>query len=261
MLNEAPYHLVETEAGEQRWRDRRSLFVPPSERFDPKRAEVVVLSETDAKRFVCHHHYSGSFPAARFRTGVMFKDRLGAEILAGVAVFAVPIQPASIRKYLGTEPALGVELSRLVLLPQLLFNAETWFLARSFKLLRARLGEVAGVISYCDPVPRYDMAGVEVKRGHCGTIYRAFNGAYHGQSGSRTLILSGDGRVVSERTLSKLRLGEVGAGYAYQQLLSLGAPARRPLEPDGAYVIRALAEGPFRRMKHPGNHVFSWRFR
>ena len=37
----------------------------------------------------------------------------------------------------------------------------------------------------------------------------------------------------------------------------MGAPARRPLEDARAYLARALAEGEFRRLRHPGNHVFS----
>ena len=161
---------------------------------------------------------------------------------------------------LGVAPEEGVELSRLVLLPEAAFNAETYFLGRAFRLLKSALPEVKGVVSYCDPIPRFDAEGNETKRGHVGTIYRAFNGSYLGRNGARTHTLTTDGRLVSERMVSKLRNGERGAGYAYRTLLALGAPPRRPLEADDAYVERAMKEGPFRKSRHPGNLVFTWKW-
>ena len=255
-----PYLFGETPEGEQRWDNGRHRFVAPTTLFEPSRASVEILDEKTAKAFVVQHHYSHSFPAARLRTGLFQKQAFGADKLVGVAVFGVPIQANSIRKYLKqTDASLGVELSRLVLLDEAAYNAETWFLARSFKLLRKRLPELKGIVSYCDPVARFNEAGDEVKRGHQGTIYRAHNADYHGVTGPRSIILTADGRVLSERTLSKLRQSDKGAGYAYRQLLALGAPERRFLEEDEAYVLRALAEGNFRKTRHPGNHVYSWR--
>jgi hypothetical protein len=256
------YRFAESPDGEQRWNHGRQRFVPPTERFDPSRASVEILDEKTAKPFVCLHHYSHSFPAARFRTGLFQKSPFGPDKLVGVAVFGVCIQPLAIHKYLGVEDANdGVELSRLILLDEALFNAETWFTARSLKLLRKSIPSIKGVISYCDPVARYDQDGNETKRGHVGTVYRASNANYHGVSGPRTHILTADGRVLSERTLSKLRQGDKGADYAYRQLIAMGAPPRRPMEGDEAYVLRALAEGDFRKTRHPGNHVYSWPFR
>lgn len=48
-------------------------------------------------------------------------------------------------------------------------NAETWFLARAFRLARRELS-AAGIVAYCDPLPRLDDRGAVVKRGHTGTI-------------------------------------------------------------------------------------------
>lgn len=256
-----PYHLAESPDGEQRWKHGRTRFVPPADLFDPKRASVVPLDEGDAKALVCAHHYSHSYPAARFRTGLTLKDRLGVERLVGVAVFGLNMQQeASMRKYLGIAPEEGVELSRLVLLPEALFNAETYFLGRSFRLLKATLPEVKGILSYCDPIARHDAEGNETKRGHTGMIYRAHNANYLGRSGARTHTLTTDGRLVSERMVSKLRNGERGAGYAYRTLLALGAPPRRPLEADDDYVERAMKEGPFKKARHPGNLIFTWKW-
>ena len=64
--------------------------------------------------------------------------------------------------------------------------------------------------------------------------------------------------MVSARALSKLRNDDRGAAYAYRDLLAAGAPPRQLGEDNRAYVARALAEGPFRRFKHPGNLTYTW---
>lgn len=261
-LGSSPYDLVEDPAGEQRWDRRRSVFVPPppAERFDPARAEVHLIPEALAKPFVLEHHYSRSYPAARLRAGLFLKPGpLQPDRLVGVAVFAVPMQGRAIPAYWpDLAPAQGVELSRLVLLPEALFNAETWFLARAFRILRQQLPEVRAILSYTDPLPRLDLDGHLVKRGHVGTIYRAHAARSLGRSSPRTLILAPDGRIVSDRALSKLRTDDQGSAYAYRQLLDCGAPSRAPMEEGPAYVRRALSEGPFRKIKHPGNLAFGW---
>jgi hypothetical protein len=244
----------------QRWRERRTRYRPTGELFDPRRAEVQPIDEKSAKAFVSTHHYSGTYPAARYRVGIFLKDRFTRERLAGVVVFSVPMNQASIPKYFSDlEPNAGVELGRLVLLDELAANAESWFLARAFRFLRQGLPDVRGVLSYSDPVARYNESGELFKRGHAGVIYQAMNGCYRGRSSKRTLILGRDGRVLSERSLSKLRNGERGEEYAYRDLLALGAPERRLLEGAKEYVARALRDGPFRRIKHPGNHCYTWR--
>lgn len=247
--------------GSQRWNHRRDSFVLPSSTFDPARAAVAAIPEKMAKDFVLAHHYSASYPAARFRAGLFVKPAWGREYLGGVAVFSVPMQNAAIPRYLECDPNLGVEIGRLVLLDDeyLGFNAESWFVAKAFRLLRESIAGIKGVISYTDPVARFSVNGEMVKPGHAGTIYRALNATYHGRSSPRTLVLSKDGRVVSERALSKIRRDESGAAYAVRQLLDHGAAAPLPFEKGADYVDRVLASGVFRRVRHSGNHVFSWR--
>lgn len=245
----------------QRWHSRRERFLPPTVRFNPSICEVVELPEADAKTFVCQHHYAASMPPARLRIGLMVKAPFREEFLGGVAVFSVPMQPAAVPKYLGVAPAAGVELGRLVLLddPDTLgFNAESYFVSQAMRILRRRLPEVRGFVSYCDPVPRYASDGTQTKPGHVGTVYRALSANFHGRGSRRTLVVASNGQVVSERSLSKIRLGETGADYAMRQLAQLGAPNRLPFEDGRTYVDRVLACGVFRKVSHPGNFVFSF---
>lgn len=247
----------------QRWTNRKPRYRPAGEVIDVKRYQVLPIAFGDAKRFVTDHHYSGSMPAAQLQLGMFAKpSAFQAEQLVGVLVFSVPVQEAAVPAWLdGLAPRLGVEIGRLVLLDCVPGNGETYMLGRAFRYLRAELPQVEGVLSYCDPVERTDAAGVVVKRGHLGTIYKAHNATFVGTSSPRTLLISRDGRCVNQRALSKIRQGEQGAEYAMRQLEGMGAPSRLPFEDGAAYVRRALDQGQFRRVRHPGNFVFTWKLR
>lgn len=241
----------------QRWKCRRDSYRPAGEVIDTASYGVEAVEESAAKAFVEAHHYSGSYPAARVRVGLYRSRKFWAAELVGVCVFGVPAQRRTVPAY-ASGVADGVVLSRFVLRDEVPANGETWFLARAFRVLRRARPEVGVVISYSDPLRRVAVDGSVVLPGHVGTIYQAFNGQYLGRSGSETLHLSADGRIVSRRALSKIKLEERGAAYAYRQLLEMGAPPRNPLEESSAYVARAMASTAFRRVRHPGNHVYAW---
>jgi hypothetical protein len=199
-------------------------------------------------------------PASRLQLGMFHKASVFAPSqLVGVIVFSVPVQERAIPSWLdGLNPRLGVELGRLVLDEACPGNSESWMLGRSFSLLRILLPEVEGVLSYCDPMERRAADGTLVKPGHRGVIYKAHNGRHAGVTKPRTLVLSQDGRCASERALSKVRHDEQGAAYAQRQLIDLGAPPRKLLESGSDYIARALREGKFRRVRHPGHFCFTW---
>ena len=246
----------------QRWRERRDSYRPAGEPIDVGRYGVEPLTgrhEAEARAFVERHHYSGSYPASRLAVGLWrSRGAVWAPELVGVAVLSVPMQPASIRRWLGRDPAEGVELGRFVLLDDVPANGESWFLRRAFAAVRRELPEVRAVLAYSDPVRRESLDGTVVLPGHVGTIYQAHNGRYVGRASPRHLVLDPCGRIVSERALSKIRRGERGHRYATEALLRAGAPPRRHGEDPAAWVERALREGPFRRIRHPGNHTYAW---
>lgn len=239
----------------QRWREGRDSYRPAREPIDPSKYGVEPLAEREAKAFVLRHHYSGSYPAARVRYGLFRLRQFWAPELVGVCVLGVPAQQRTLPHY-APGAADGVVLSRFVLLDDVEANGETWFLRRVFRDLRLNHKGLEAVISYSDPVKRTRADGFVVLPGHVGTIYQAFNGRYLGRSSAETLQLAPDGRVISRRALSKIRNDERGAAYAYRQLVEMGAPTRLPLEEGDAYVKRALSC--FRKIRHPGNHVYGW---
>lgn len=243
-----------------RWNSKRFRHRPAGEPLQTERYSVEPLDEAAAKRFVLENHYAGSYPAARFRAGMYEHRPHHKPQLVGVAVFSVPMAQAVVPKYLDLAPADGVELGRFVLADHVPGNGESWCLARAFKLLRKELPSIRGVVSFCDPVPRFDAEGREVKRTHTGVIYRSHNARVAGRTGARTLLLMPNGLCASDRMLSKIRNEEQGIDYAMRQLLAAGAPGRALGEEPREWLDRLRAERFFRTIRHPGNFAFTWRF-
>lgn len=255
----APSDIQMTFAFCQRWRERRDHRRPTGEPFDPTRYAVAPVDHAEARAFVEQHHYSGSYVAALVEVGLWHRPPLRRrDELVGVCVFSQPMNQRVIPARTGHAPDEGVELGRFVLLDEVGANAESWMLARAFRLLQQARPGVRAVVSYSDPVPRRTADGDLVMPGHVGTIYQAHNGRYVGRSCARRRIYGPDGREVSQRALSKLRRGEVGADYAYRDLLAMGAPRMRRGEGAAAYIQRALSDGPFTSIRHPGNHAYAW---
>jgi hypothetical protein len=235
----------------QRWQGGLPFYRPP----DPIRtAEYdvdAIAGDTVAKAFIEQHHYSGTYPAARFRFGLYHRGAL-----AGVAVFSHPCNDKVLTSTFPGRALDSVELGRFVLLDEVPGNGETWFLARCFEQLRAQ--DLRGVVSFSDPVPRQTREGLTIFRGHIGTIYQAHNGAYRGRGTARTLRLLPDGSVVSARALQKIRRGERGWHYAAEQLVAFGAD---PCEGNRRVWLRRWLPRVTRTLAHPGNFKYAWPLR
>jgi hypothetical protein len=166
----------------------------------------------------------------------------------------------TVPRWLGVDPAEGLELGRLVLLDEVPGNGESWFVARAFALLHEHLPDIQAVVSFADPMPRRTATGEVLKPGHIGTVYQALNARYAGRTKGRWMLLDKDRRVVSPRSLSKLRNGESGADSMERRLRAMGAPRRGQKETGAAYLTRVLAlgqrDGWLVRVKHHGNHAY-----
>lgn len=243
----------------QRWNARRHSFRHVSEGgFDARRYAVEALPESAAKSFVVGHHYSGTFPSARFRFG-LYDVGAGEARLCGVAVFGVPVSAAVLSRPLpDLEPYVeSVECSRFVLTDECPANAESWFLARCFDELLVR--GVRGVVSFADPVPRWDASGIVVAVGHVGTIYQATNAVYMGRATPRTVKLLPNGVVLNERMAQKVRRQEQGHEYAERLLIRLGAPALRVGADPKVWLREALVAVGARNQRHRGVHRYVYR--
>lgn len=236
----------------QRWRNKLDSYREPSERINPSAYEVAELpGDKLAKAFVTQHHYSGSYPAARFRFGLY-----RAAELVGVAVFSHPMRDDILTSCFPGEARDSAELGRFVLLDSVPGNGETWFLARCFSLLRGRL---RGVISFSDPYPRSNAEGAVVFGGHLGTIYQAHNAVYLGRGYPRSLRLFPDGSVFSPRAMQKIRAVSKGFVYASTLLVRYGAePLGEQEEP--AEWFKIWNEKLTRSARRLGNHKYVWGF-
>lgn len=255
----------------QRWTEKHASYRPAGELFDPSRYGVEILQKGDAADFVQRHHYTSSLPATRLSVG-LFHHRGFARELVGVAVFSVSSSQATIPAWTGEAPEGGAELGRFVLRPEVKANGESWFLARAFGVVddqlrrtvldeqgREQLQRVRAVLAFSDPQERRTVSGLVICPGHVGTIYQAHNGTHVGRTRARWMWVAPDGRTVSERALSKLRNGERGAAYVERDLLAWGAPRRAAGERPEVWLARALQEGPFVRLRHPGCIAYVWR--
>ena len=198
----------------QRWRERRASFVADTTVIDPTRYAVDIVSHATARAFVADHHYLPRYPAAQVAVGLFGPGAGGRSSLDGIIVFGVPASGAVVTRHTGfADPAHGCVLQRLLCLPSVAANGESFFTARAFRLLRLARHGIEAVVSFSDP-----------GFGHCGCVYAALSGAYRGRTRART-VLTIAGQTISERTLSKIRNLETGHAGAIDQLVRLGAPS------------------------------------
>ncbi len=241
-------------AGNQRWRERRDSYRPAGEVIDPRGYEVAQIDDdATPKRFVIANHYSASFPAARFRFGLYRRGDL-----VGVAVFSHPCSDRVLTKVFPLRAATdAVELGRFVLLDEVPGNGESWFLARCFDQLR---GQVVGVVSFSDPVARTALDGRVTFVGHFGCIYQSHNGVFLGRGERRLLRLLPDGRVFSERAISKIRKLERGWVHCVALLEQHGAAEYRGgADADAARAwLGEQLPRVTRPLRHPGNLKYAW---
>lgn len=241
----------------QRWNRKRASYRPAGETIRTELYDVAELAaDTEARRFVEEHHYSGTYPAARFRFGLFTRGEL-----VGCAVFSHPCNDRCLTSVFSAPAHASVELGRFVLLDEVPGNDESWFLARCFELLR-REHELVGVVSFSDDCPRETSAGEAVFAGHIGTIFQAANARYLGRGTPRTLKLLPDGRVFSDRTYQKIRAGERGWQYGARILQSYGADQidQGATREERLAWLSDWSKKLTRPLRHPGNHKYVWPF-
>jgi hypothetical protein len=244
----------------QRWKHRKQSWRHVSDHtsarmFDRSRYDILEIpDDTTARAFVEAHHYSGTYPAAVRRYGMMEGDTL-----VGVAVLSSPMRESVLtRPFPDLEPYVeSLELGRFFLLDEVPANGESFFLARVWELA-AKAG-IRGVVSFSDPVARTDVQQNVIFPGHIGQIYQICGAQYAGRTTPRTLLLLRDGTALNERALQKIRAQESGAQAAEDQLVKYGATRRAVDEDPRSWLTKALGELEVRGLRHRGNHRYLFR--
>ncbi len=273
--------------GGQRWLEGQDSYAVPNSVIRTSDFEVAPIDDDNtARAFIEQHHYSGSYPSARFRYGLYKGPRL-----VGVAVYSHPVRDVVLTKVFGGEATNSTELGRFVLLDGIEDNGESWFFARTRELLAREDPTLRGIVSFSDPFVRTAVDGRVICPGHVGTIYQASNGVYLGRARAEGMILLPDGTSLPRRAITKLwpseKTPEVGskADQARRQgwhsvvrrLVGLGVTApkawlarpdreavKRPLTADESAELEAWIDGVVadptvcRKVKHPGNHKYAW---
>ena len=166
---------------------------------------VVKITSKLGKEFVIKNHYSHGI-----HNGPMCYGLFDNDILIGVCAFATPCSEAVRASVFGSQYKNSVtELHRLVLIDKTLKNSESYFIARSLKLLKKDKPNIKAVVSFADAT-----------EGHIGIIYQATNALFTGSSSKATFYLDESGRLRHPR--------QNGVNIKREQALSLGwTPCKR----------------------------------
>jgi hypothetical protein len=249
----------------QRWELGKSRWRSDRETIRTSEYEVARIPSDQARAFVEAHHYSKDWPAARYPFGL---HRHGT--LVGVAVYSQPVNNRTVTNVFPIHPKEGIELGRLVLLDEVPGNGESWFVSRTFGLLRKELvmdregrelRGILGVVSFSDPMPRRTSSGEIVMPGHWGCVYQSLSAVHIGRSDARILRLFQDGTVFNHRTETKVRNKEVGWRGGVEELCAHGAG-----EPPGDTTTDLQAWLSYwlpkitRPFPHRGNLKYAWAF-
>lgn len=230
-----------------RWHERRCRYLRTSDPIDTRQFAVDILATARAARFIARHHYLVTMPATQLCVGLFGpKTQDDDPPLAGVAVFAVPSNPAVITRHAGLPPAQGTTLARFILLDEVPANGETHFLRKAFSLLRREKPHLETVVSYADPLA-----------GHIGHIYAAASAAHRGRTRPRS-CWSLSGTTIPGRTLSKIANEESGHKAAIDRLIAMGARKPEPAEAPPDWLKCLKSERVLERSLHPGCFVYNF---
>ena len=149
-------------------REDRGPIPPPSLQISLQ--DLWVVEDPDfeeSSRFVETHHYSHSVKGMTAAFCFLVQHKTTKQTL-GAAIFGIPGQKQTLRKYNDSGRLNMLELRRLVLLDEAPRNSESTVLGIMFRLLREK--GVQRILSYSDP---NEIRSDHPDGKHTGLIYRA----------------------------------------------------------------------------------------
>ena len=144
--------------------------------------------------FIEKHHYSHNVNGVQsyHHFGLYTEGNFGLPKMIGAMMYAIPSMPATASKYNPINPNKCLELRRLVCVDDTPKNTESYFIGKTFKWLK-KYTDMEVIVSFADQ-----------HYGHSGTIYKATNFDYLGETAdARVLIV--DGKEMHSRSLNQLK--------------------------------------------------------
>jgi len=144
-------------------------------------------------KFIEKHHYSHNVNGVQslYHYGLFTEGNFGLPKMIGAMMYAHPSMPATAAKYNPINPDKCLELRRLVCIDDTPKNTESYFIGKTFKLLKQTTDKEV-IVSFADQ-----------HHGHTGVIYKATNFDYLGET-TRGRILMVDGKEMHSRSLNQL---------------------------------------------------------
>ena len=143
-------------------------------------------------KFIEKHHYSHNVNGIQsyHHFGLYTEGNFGLPKMIGAMMYAMPSMPATAAKYNPINPNKCLELRRLVCIDDTPKNTESYFIGQTFKLLK-RDTDMEVIVSFADQ-----------HYGHAGTIYKASNFDYLGETAPGQVLMV-DGREMHSRSLNQ----------------------------------------------------------
>ena len=154
--------------------------------------EVDLVQRADVRDFIEENHYSQSINGviSDYCFAMSYEGRL-----IGAMIYGKLAMANQWKKYV-RSPSEILELRRLVLVDDTPKNAESWFIGRTLRWLKKNT-DVKAVVSYADP-----------NYGHEGTIYKASNFDFVGQTSAGKVIMWND-KKYHDKTIRTKYKGEL----------------------------------------------------
>ena len=153
---------------------------------------VEYINRKAVTSFIEKYHYSHNINGIQsyHHFGLYTEGNFGLPKMIGAMLYAMPSMPHTAKKYNSINPDRCMELRRLVCIDDTPKNTESYFIGKTLRCLKQNT-DLEVVVSYADQ-----------HYGHVGTIYKATNFEYFGET-SPARVLMVDGKEYHSRSLNQ----------------------------------------------------------
>ena len=157
--------------------------------------QIEEINYKTAKPFIEKWHYSNSVRGLHIEHCFNLTSpdgSFGLPRMIGAMIYGKPAMPDVSKKYCKDNPDIVLELNRLCCIDETPKNTESYFIGKTLRWLKQNT-DIEVIVSFADQ-----------HYGHSGTIYKASNFDYLGET-SAGQVLMVDGREMHSRSLNQHR--------------------------------------------------------